>query len=128
MASVRCSSFHKHQRVVFVLTSILVFHYPANLKTTRFFTNVVYFQTPTHVCLITNFCPGGELFAVLDRQPMKIFREECARYLFQFPASGSVRTYHYLKIMMFSKFTFSFILEVYLLHNFPSMEYSFFYK
>uniref|UniRef100_A0A0E0GYU2 non-specific serine/threonine protein kinase n=1 Tax=Oryza nivara TaxID=4536 RepID=A0A0E0GYU2_ORYNI len=38
------------------------------------------FQTPTHVCLITDFCPGGELFAVLDRQPMKIFREECARF------------------------------------------------
>uniref|UniRef100_A0A0D9W3C5 non-specific serine/threonine protein kinase n=1 Tax=Leersia perrieri TaxID=77586 RepID=A0A0D9W3C5_9ORYZ len=38
------------------------------------------FQTPTHVCLITDFCPGGELFAVLDRQPMKIFREESARF------------------------------------------------
>ncbi|TVU13545.1 hypothetical protein EJB05_40605 [Eragrostis curvula] len=38
------------------------------------------FQTPTHVCLITDFCPGGELFALLDRQPMKIFREESARF------------------------------------------------
>uniref|UniRef100_J3LWM1 non-specific serine/threonine protein kinase n=2 Tax=Oryza brachyantha TaxID=4533 RepID=J3LWM1_ORYBR len=38
------------------------------------------FQTPTHVCLITDFCPGGELFAVLDKQPMKIFREESARF------------------------------------------------
>jgi hypothetical protein len=37
-------------------------------------------QTPTHVCLITDFCPGGELFAVLDKQPMKIFKEESARY------------------------------------------------
>ncbi|KAJ1267784.1 hypothetical protein BS78_07G084800 [Paspalum vaginatum] len=38
------------------------------------------FQTPTHVCLITDFCPGGELFALLDRQPMKFFREESARF------------------------------------------------
>ncbi|XP_068651758.1 phototropin-2-like isoform X1 [Aristolochia californica] len=38
------------------------------------------FQTSTHVCLITDFCPGGELFALLDRQPMKIFREEAARF------------------------------------------------
>ncbi|XP_058207881.1 phototropin-2-like isoform X1 [Rhododendron vialii] len=38
------------------------------------------FQTSTHVCLITDFCPGGELFALLDKQPMKIFKEECARF------------------------------------------------
>ncbi|GFS45328.1 phototropin 2 [Actinidia rufa] len=38
------------------------------------------FQTSTHVCLITDFCPGGELFAVLDKQPMKIFKEESARF------------------------------------------------
>lgn len=38
------------------------------------------FQTSTHVCLITDFCPGGELFAVLDKQPLKIFREESARF------------------------------------------------
>jgi serine/threonine protein kinase len=38
------------------------------------------FQTPTHVCLITDFCPGGELFALLDMQPMKFFREESARF------------------------------------------------
>jgi hypothetical protein len=37
-------------------------------------------QTPTHVCLITDFCPGGELFALLDRQPMKFFKEEAAKY------------------------------------------------
>lgn len=37
-------------------------------------------QTPTHVCLITDFCPGGELFALLDKQPMKIFKEDSARY------------------------------------------------
>ncbi|KAL0914708.1 hypothetical protein M5K25_015079 [Dendrobium thyrsiflorum] len=38
------------------------------------------FQTTTHVCLITDFCPGGELFALLDRQPMKIIKEEVARF------------------------------------------------
>nr|AML77694.1 putative LOV domain-containing protein [Bixa orellana] len=38
------------------------------------------FQTSTHVCLITDFCPGGELFAVLDKQPMKLFKEESARF------------------------------------------------
>nr|AML76655.1 putative LOV domain-containing protein [Polypremum procumbens] len=38
------------------------------------------FQTPTHVCLITDFCPGGELFALLDQQPMKIFKEDSARF------------------------------------------------
>ncbi|KAH1053213.1 hypothetical protein GLYMA_08G264900v4 [Glycine max] len=38
------------------------------------------FQTPTHVCLITDFFPGGELFALLDKQPMKIFKEELARF------------------------------------------------
>nr|AML78800.1 putative LOV domain-containing protein [Linum strictum] len=38
------------------------------------------FETSTHVCLITDFCPGGELFAVLDRQPMKLFKEESARF------------------------------------------------
>nr|AML78937.1 putative LOV domain-containing protein [Azadirachta indica] len=38
------------------------------------------FQTPTHICLITDFCPGGELFALLDRQPMKIFKEDSARF------------------------------------------------
>nr|AML76432.1 putative LOV domain-containing protein [Tetrastigma obtectum] len=38
------------------------------------------FQTPTHVCLITDFFPGGELFAMLDKQPMKLLREESARF------------------------------------------------
>lgn len=38
------------------------------------------FETSTHVCLITDFCPGGELFALLDKQPMKIFKEESARF------------------------------------------------
>nr|AML78517.1 putative LOV domain-containing protein [Streptocarpus ionanthus] len=38
------------------------------------------FQTPTHVCLITDFCPGGEIFTLLDKQPLKIFKEESARF------------------------------------------------
>ncbi|XP_061351920.1 phototropin-2 isoform X4 [Gastrolobium bilobum] len=38
------------------------------------------FQTSTHVCLITDFCSGGEMFALLDKQPMKIFKEESARF------------------------------------------------
>nr|AML76956.1 putative LOV domain-containing protein [Atriplex prostrata] len=38
------------------------------------------FQTSTHVCLITDFCPGGELFALLDMQPLKIFNEDSARF------------------------------------------------
>uniref|UniRef100_A0A7N0U5A1 non-specific serine/threonine protein kinase n=2 Tax=Kalanchoe fedtschenkoi TaxID=63787 RepID=A0A7N0U5A1_KALFE len=38
------------------------------------------FQTPSHVCLITDFCPGGELFGVLDKQPMKLFKEDSARF------------------------------------------------
>nr|AML78905.1 putative LOV domain-containing protein [Pulsatilla vulgaris] len=38
------------------------------------------FQTATHVCLITDFCPGGELFALLDKQPMKYFKEDAARF------------------------------------------------
>ena len=39
-----------------------------------------FLQTSTHVCLITDFCPGGELFALLDRQPMKFLSEDSARY------------------------------------------------
>nr|AML78802.1 putative LOV domain-containing protein [Lunularia cruciata] len=38
------------------------------------------FQTRTHVCLITDFCPGGELFLLLERQPQKKFREESSRF------------------------------------------------
>lgn len=38
------------------------------------------FQTKTHICLVTDFCPGGELFLLLDRQPLKVFREETAKF------------------------------------------------
>ncbi|XP_041995139.1 phototropin-1-like isoform X2 [Salvia splendens] len=38
------------------------------------------FQTKTHICLITDYCPGGELFLVLDRQPTKVLKEDAARF------------------------------------------------
>lgn len=38
------------------------------------------FQTKTHVCLITDFAPGGELFMLVDRQPMKVLREDAVRF------------------------------------------------
>nr|AML77168.1 putative LOV domain-containing protein [Cedrus libani] len=38
------------------------------------------FQTKTHVCLITDFAPGGELFMLIDRQPMKFLREDAVRF------------------------------------------------
>nr|AML79211.1 putative LOV domain-containing protein [Synsepalum dulcificum] len=38
------------------------------------------FQTKTHVCLITDYCSGGELFLHLDRQPDKVLKENAARF------------------------------------------------
>ncbi|KAJ6751551.1 hypothetical protein OIU85_002027 [Salix viminalis] len=38
------------------------------------------FQTKTHICLITDYCPGGELFLLLDRQPMKVLKEDAVRF------------------------------------------------
>nr|AHZ63872.1 phototropin [Pilularia globulifera] len=38
------------------------------------------FQTKTHICLVTDFCPGGELFLLLERQPMKVFSEDTAKF------------------------------------------------
>ncbi|GLT43275.1 hypothetical protein SLA2020_172370 [Shorea laevis] len=38
------------------------------------------FQTKTHVCLITDYCPGGELFMLLDRQPTKVLKESAVRF------------------------------------------------
>nr|AML78126.1 putative LOV domain-containing protein [Helonias bullata] len=38
------------------------------------------FQTKTHICLITDYCPGGELFLLLDRQPLKTLKEEAVRF------------------------------------------------
>nr|AML76357.1 putative LOV domain-containing protein [Tmesipteris parva] len=38
------------------------------------------FQTKTHVCLIMDFCAGGELFFLLDKQPLKMFQEDAARF------------------------------------------------
>ncbi|KAG7035444.1 Phototropin-1 [Cucurbita argyrosperma subsp. argyrosperma] len=38
------------------------------------------FQTKTHVCLITDYCPGGELFLLLERQPRKVLKEDAIRF------------------------------------------------
>nr|AHZ63912.1 phototropin [Planotaenium ohtanii] len=38
------------------------------------------FQTATHVCLITEFCSGGELYGVLEKQKGKRFTEEVAKF------------------------------------------------
>nr|AML78115.1 putative LOV domain-containing protein [Eriospermum lanceifolium] len=38
------------------------------------------FQTRTHICLITDYCPGGELFLLLDRQPLKVLKEDAVRF------------------------------------------------
>nr|AML77521.1 putative LOV domain-containing protein [Oxalis sp. BC-2016] len=38
------------------------------------------FQTKTHICLITDFCPGGELFLLLDKQPTKVLKEDAVRF------------------------------------------------
>nr|AML77642.1 putative LOV domain-containing protein [Encalypta streptocarpa] len=38
------------------------------------------FQTATHICLITDFCPGGELFLLLERQTRKVFTEDVVRF------------------------------------------------
>ncbi|KAG9153730.1 hypothetical protein Leryth_005861 [Lithospermum erythrorhizon] len=37
------------------------------------------FQTPTHICLVTDYCPGGELFNLLERQPLKVLKEDDVR-------------------------------------------------
>lgn len=38
------------------------------------------FQTKTHICLITDYFPGGELFMLLDRQPLKVLKEDAVRF------------------------------------------------
>ncbi|CAD6343297.1 unnamed protein product [Miscanthus lutarioriparius] len=38
------------------------------------------FQTKTHVCFITDYYAGGELFMLLDRQPMKVLKEDAVRF------------------------------------------------
>ncbi|PPD68436.1 hypothetical protein GOBAR_DD34688 [Gossypium barbadense] len=38
------------------------------------------FQIKTHICLITDYCPGGELFMLLDRQPTKVMKEDAVRF------------------------------------------------
>ena len=38
------------------------------------------FQTETHVYFVMDFCPGGELYEVLQKQPGKRFNEDTARF------------------------------------------------
>ncbi|CAO2145290.1 unnamed protein product [Urochloa humidicola] len=38
------------------------------------------FQTKTHICLITDYYSSGELFMLLDRQPMKVLKEDAVRF------------------------------------------------
>ncbi|XP_074267833.1 phototropin-1 [Silene latifolia] len=38
------------------------------------------FQTKSHICLITDYCPGGEMFMLLDRQPLKVLKEDAVRF------------------------------------------------
>nr|AAM15725.1 phototropin 1 [Pisum sativum] len=38
------------------------------------------FQTKTHVCLITDYYSGGELFLLLDQQPTKVLKEDSVRF------------------------------------------------
>lgn len=45
------------------------------------FLDTINLQTKTHICLITDYCPGGELFLLLDRQPAKVLKEDAARYI-----------------------------------------------
>ncbi|KAL9261095.1 Phototropin-1-like protein [Drosera capensis] len=38
------------------------------------------FQTKTHICLITDYYAGGELFTLLDSQPTKVLKEDPVRF------------------------------------------------
>nr|AHZ63851.1 phototropin [Thuja plicata] len=38
------------------------------------------FQTKNHLCLVTDYCPGGELFMLIDRQPTKVLQEDAVRF------------------------------------------------
>nr|AHZ63844.1 neochrome 2 [Cylindrocystis sp. VAZE] len=38
------------------------------------------YQTAKHVCFVTNFCAGGELYNLLEAQPQHHFSEELARF------------------------------------------------
>nr|AHZ63807.1 neochrome [Adiantum aleuticum] len=38
------------------------------------------FQTKTHICLVMDFCPRGDLFLLQDKQPNKTLSEEAARF------------------------------------------------
>ena len=56
-------------------------YYIVYTKFVKIVGNLINSQTKTHVCLITDYCPGGELFLLLDRQPTKVIKEDAARYI-----------------------------------------------
>lgn len=62
---------------------LLVFKFPrvndVALLTYAFLQTINSLQTKTHVCLITDYYPGGELFVLLDRQPTKVLKEDSVR-------------------------------------------------
>ncbi|CAG7871107.1 unnamed protein product [Brassica rapa] len=53
------------------------------------------FQTKTHICLITDYYPGGELFMLLDRQPRKVLKEDAVN-IFTAKASHSTSTFNFI--------------------------------
>ncbi|CAF2086947.1 unnamed protein product [Brassica napus] len=56
------------------------------------------FQTKTHICLITDYYPGGELFMLLDRQPRKVLKEDAVKYnIFTAKASHSTSTFNFIE-------------------------------
>ncbi|XP_058188173.1 phototropin-1B-like isoform X2 [Rhododendron vialii] len=66
-------------------TQLLLQRWVIFLKSSLLFTTTKYYElsiecTKTHVCLITDYCPGGELFLLLDRQPLKVLREDAVRF------------------------------------------------
>jgi serine/threonine protein kinase len=40
-----------------------------------------HFETDKFACLVMEFCPGGDLHALRQRQPGKLFPEHAARYV-----------------------------------------------
>ncbi|XP_059066031.1 phototropin-1B-like [Cryptomeria japonica] len=52
----------------------------AHIKIHEFDHSYFILQTKTHICLVTDYCPGGELFMLIDRQPTKVLQEDAVRF------------------------------------------------
>ena len=63
--------------------SLLAFYYSNSFDKIKY-TNIFSLSRTSTRFLITDFCPGGELFALIDKQQMNIFKEESARYFYTF--------------------------------------------